>query len=112
MSEEPNDQTQGPMSAHALEQLRTAASVSSNSPRPLKKKPALLAGIASVAVAGAAFVALASFCQPTMGATRSCRLKWDQRRAEIDEAVRAARGAGATSAVHGKNDREASNGFE
>ena len=44
-------------------------------------------GITVLAAAGATFLLLGSLARPTMGATRSSQLQWEQRQAEIDRAI-------------------------
>ncbi len=46
-----------------------------------------MATFSVLACSGIAFVLLGSLTSPTMGATRSAKLQWEQRRAEIDRAI-------------------------
>jgi hypothetical protein len=46
--------------------------------------------IAGVAAAGVSLFMLVGFLTPTMGATRSTRLKWQERQNQVDEAVKTA----------------------
>lgn len=46
-----------------------------------------VATVSVVACSGIAFVMLRSLTAPTMGATRSAKLQWEERRAEIDQVI-------------------------
>ena len=46
-----------------------------------------VAAISFVACSGIAFVLLGNLSRPTMGSTRSSKLQWEQRRAEVDQAI-------------------------
>jgi hypothetical protein len=61
------------------------APVPSQLPRKSKTSP-LTKGLAIVVGGVTAFVALSTIATPTMGAARSQRVTWEQRRAEIAQA--------------------------
>jgi len=62
----------------------------SGEPRAVERGSIVSDALTILAVGGICLVILSSFMRPTMGASRSAHLKWEERKHQMEEAEKAA----------------------